>query len=246
MRDADLQDFLKINAGFVEIVTPEAYLETLGWEVVVYAEAGTTIVRKVDFDIGSIDRNLLTTNKSVEDVVQNCYYHGYVTSSVSSLTSQFDWEAITMASSAQPSTSGNQFMAVATNATYGEGTATLGHPTGNTLRPQQQSAAYGIDHGLTNADTTNQRIDSFYRLPNHTDQQMTGPFESTSGTVTHATMAEIDAYVGFYPNNLAFNPYATQVFAWDPFHGDPFDAFDISGLDEEINEEDWFQWLAED
>ena len=106
IRDPNLlQNFLKINAGFVEMVVPEVYLKTIGWAFVVNAD-GRTSLKKLHSHPGSFDRYMLTTNKSVEDVVQNSYNNGL--GKASSNVDQTEWEAITMASSAQPSTSGNE------------------------------------------------------------------------------------------------------------------------------------------
>ncbi|KAL8815148.1 MAG: hypothetical protein Q9191_008486 [Dirinaria sp. TL-2023a] len=181
IRDRELlQKFLKVNTGFVEMVTPEVYLETLGWTFVVDAEGRTTLYQKLNCNTGRFDQHMLTTNKSVEDVLENSYTNGLGKANAGKANAgeaeQGPLESITMATSSQ--------------------------------------------------------------LPS-TDEPFVGP-QDQHLNISWPSLDELDQYVGLYPHNLAFDPLSLEGYYYDPFAGDEFDAFHVSGM-EDLSGEDWYK-----
>ncbi|KAL9123254.1 MAG: hypothetical protein Q9187_000199 [Circinaria calcarea] len=76
-QDAPLDAFLEINGPFVGIVAPADYLVMLGWEITMDGEGQISLRRCEEIDLASIDYDLLTTNLSVQDIVQHSYEFGY-------------------------------------------------------------------------------------------------------------------------------------------------------------------------
>lgn len=98
---APLPRFLAINAPFVGLVDPHDYLPIHGWELV--DRDGQTILRRT----ASPDRpahgiSMRTTNASVEDVIRNSCYHGYINEDIFGFAAISNGMSLMMATSAQP------------------------------------------------------------------------------------------------------------------------------------------------
>ena len=74
---APLDNFLAINGPFIGIVAAEDYLVMLGWEIGTDEEGQINLRRGQEIDLASIDYDLLTTNLSVQDIIQHSYKWGY-------------------------------------------------------------------------------------------------------------------------------------------------------------------------
>ena len=101
--NAPLDHFLSINAGFVGIVVPASYLDMLGWEISADVDGQILLRREFEVDTNSLDSHLLTTNKSVDDVIHNSYRNGYIVGGPSVPAVVGHAATLTMATSAQPS-----------------------------------------------------------------------------------------------------------------------------------------------
>lgn len=70
-----LETFLNLNASYIGILEPSLYLETMGWELTV-DENNQYTMAKVSHE--TVNESDISTNLSVNDVVNHCYDTGYV------------------------------------------------------------------------------------------------------------------------------------------------------------------------
>ena len=89
-----LEKFLAISAPYIGIVPSAAYFTTLGWEVVVKEEGGAVVRRNPDVKLASCNQ---ATNYSVDDIIDNCYRHGFVSGERSDIALSNVEPAMTMA-----------------------------------------------------------------------------------------------------------------------------------------------------
>ncbi|KAI9824678.1 MAG: hypothetical protein M1819_000831 [Sarea resinae] len=75
---APLDMFLALNGPYIGIVKPSDYLSTLGWEIATDENGNRAIVRHTKPDASSFSTQLLTTNLSVQDIIQHSYENGYI------------------------------------------------------------------------------------------------------------------------------------------------------------------------
>lgn len=98
---APLPRFLAINAPFIGVVDPDDYLRIRGWDIV--ERDGQTILRRAARPDGATNgSSMLTTNASVEDVIRNSYYHGYINGGDLGFATLSSGMSLIMATSAQP------------------------------------------------------------------------------------------------------------------------------------------------
>lgn len=98
---APLPAFLAINAPFIGIIDPDDYLRIHGWELI--DREGQTILRRTARPDGAAyEGSMLTTNASVEDVILNSYYHGYINEGDFGFAPLSSGMSLIMATSAQP------------------------------------------------------------------------------------------------------------------------------------------------
>lgn len=98
---APLPPFLAINAPFVGVIHPDDYLRVHGWELI--GRDGQTILRRAARPDGAVyGTSMLTTNASVEDVVRNSYYHGFINEDNFAFAAPSGGMSLIMATSAQP------------------------------------------------------------------------------------------------------------------------------------------------
>lgn len=100
-KKAPLPPFLAINAPFIGVVDPDDYLRIHGWELI--DRNGQTILRRTTCPDGAAyGSSMLTTNASVEDVIRNSYYHGYINEGDLDFGTISSGMSLIMAASAQP------------------------------------------------------------------------------------------------------------------------------------------------
>lgn len=98
---APLPPFLAINAPFVGIIDPDDYLRIHGWELI--DRDGQTILRRAARPDGAVyGISMLTTNASVDDVIRNSFYHGYINDDNFGFAAHSGGMSLIMATSAQP------------------------------------------------------------------------------------------------------------------------------------------------
>lgn len=98
---APLSPFLAINAPFVGVVDPDHYLRIHGWEII-DRDGQTILLRAARPDGAASGSSMLTTNASVEDVIRNCCYHGYINENILGFGTLSSGMSLIMATSAQP------------------------------------------------------------------------------------------------------------------------------------------------
>ena len=96
-----LENFLDANAPLIGVIAPDEYLETMGFAILDNSEGGKDLVKTGDPTFEDID---LTTNLSVEDIVEHCYRCGLCLRLEA--TAPHKEAAMTMSFAAQPSSLG--------------------------------------------------------------------------------------------------------------------------------------------
>lgn len=137
---APLSAFLAINAPFVGVIDPDNYLRIHGWEII--DRNSQTILRRADCSNSAVyGISTFTTNASVEDVIRNSCYHGYINEDNLDFASLSGGMSLIMAASAQPV--GYSLFEGLPIFNTGD-TASTNEEAGNTA----SSGAFGID-GIT-------------------------------------------------------------------------------------------------
>ena len=77
-KKAPLDGFLDITGPLIGIVPSQDYFSVLGWQMASGINNEIILVRDRNFDIKTIDQELLITNLSVQDLVVACRHYGYV------------------------------------------------------------------------------------------------------------------------------------------------------------------------
>ena len=249
--DAILPEFLEINAPLMRMVEPDRYLVGLGWELSIDAEAKLMLHREDGFDEASISSDLITTNVSVADVLENSYQHGYITRHGHADIAHSNGQVMIMASSAQPAmpaTDGGDSMAsIYDNNDHGK----MEHELTDSIIGSVSNANLGDHHtGVMDATenaSANVFVDMSSTFGSPDTQLLNNAGNTLNGTSTNALDSAsngmdfglVDAHVGNYPYNLAFDPAnGDSTYTFDPFQGNTFDAFNMSNVDE-FNMEDW-------
>lgn len=73
--NVSLDSFLNLNSGYIGILEPSLYLQAMGWELTVDEEQQYTMARVSHTTTNETD---VSTNYSVNDIVNRCYETGYV------------------------------------------------------------------------------------------------------------------------------------------------------------------------
>ncbi|KAL8721433.1 MAG: hypothetical protein Q9181_007703, partial [Wetmoreana brouardii] len=207
---APLDTFLLLVAEFVGIIEPQNYLALMGWEVSVDAFGTVSLVKN---DTGGIDSNMLSTNVSVEDIITYAGQQGYAGMTSSIVARHSDQANMVMAASAQPLAPQSS-----------QGTASSTHQANNATTVPASSLSSGTmpvtsSHPVQNVAATGPQINT---APN------AGQAVTASGTSTTTASNANDAANPFaFDSILDWDPEA-DVLTFDPYDGDPFDAFDIS------------------
>ncbi len=249
--DALLPEFLSINAPLLRIIEPERYLMALGWNLTLDAEAQMVLRREPNFDAASIGTDLLTTNVSVAEVIENCYQHDYIARDSNVVNPSSNGQVMIMASSAQPATPANMTGANVAPATD--------HNDHSSLHQQKNDDSIGYINdigiadenvGVTDGDA-NTSASVFMDMSSTFGTSDTQLSEDGANVVnnTQATMFNnapadidfnmVDGHIGTYPHNLAFDPLSTNDgYMFDPFQGHGFDSFNLSSVNQ-LTMDDW-------
>jgi len=249
--DALLPEFLSINAPLLRIIEPERYLMALGWNLTLDAEAQMVLRREPSFDAASIGTDLLTTNVSVAEVIENCYQHDYIARDSNVVNPSSNGQVMIMASSAQPATPANMTGANVAPATD--------HNDHSSLHQQKNDDSIGYINdigiadenvGVTDGDA-NTSASVFMDMSSTFGTSDTQLSEDGANVVnnTQATMFNnapadidfnmVDGHIGTYPHNLAFDPLSTNDgYMFDPFQGHGFDSFNLSSVNQ-LTMDDW-------
>jgi len=78
MGEVNLESFLRETTPLIVVIPAEDYLATMGWLLAKDVSGQWNLIRTQQGAITLAD-NFLTTNLSVEDIVEHCYTIGYVT-----------------------------------------------------------------------------------------------------------------------------------------------------------------------
>lgn len=258
--DAALPEFLEINSTFIKVISAEDYLATLGWQLVGDAEGNLNLLREAGFQTASLGSDMLTTNLSVADVVENSYKHGYFTRNELNDNSRDQGPAMIMASVAQTAAP------IAVNGDPASWNET--HDNNSSL--EQQMHDFDIEHADTSTVATfdlgvadkeqgssTQVFHDISTVHDSSASQATSDMvDSPEGTPTGIVngpaptsnnAAPVDAnfdvvseHVGGFPHNLAFDYNSgDDVPFYNPFYGNLFDPFEISDINN-TSMSDWF------
>lgn len=250
--DALLPEFLSINAPLLRIIEPERYLMALGWNLTLDAEAQMVLRREPGFDAASVGTDLLTTNVSVAEVIENCYEHGYIARDSDIVNPNSNGQVMIMASSMQPATTPAKITGanVAPATVHDDRSSLHQHKNDENVGYISDTDVIDENMGVTDGDANTSAsvfIDMSSTFGTSNTQLSEGAanvVNDTQATTFNNAPADIDFYmvgghVGTYPHNLAFDPLSTNDgYMFDPFQGHDFDSFNLSSVDD-LTMDDW-------
>lgn len=244
-KNASLDTFLAISAPFVDIVQPTNYLAIMGFQLTIVNNQAT-LSQQPNYSINTINHRLLTTTRSVSDVVDNCCSHGYFTEIRTDAGPSNTQGAMIMATHTQsfpvnvaliPEV---QSLSV-NNEDNGQGAEvnTQGVKTGGhsdsegegSAQPTIQNSVFSTTHAATGLEGSGSNLTQSLAEPNNL-------IDHDLDTIPNLTMAMIDESFGGFPYNQAFDPNATESYVFDPFNGYGFNAVDMNDFDA-FNMDDW-------
>lgn len=245
--NAPLDIFLAINCGFIGIIAPAAYLKLLGWEIGVDDDGQTILRREFEVDPTSLDRRLVTTNISVDDVVRNSQQNGFFVGEGFSIPAHNYEAAMTMATSAQQAAGSmvavtdapNDRIATENNGVCDNFNGSSAHnPTdmSNLAVPsvpqllQPDNFAYAVVAGNSGSSSNEEvhgpiRADSV-QLAAHLPicDPLANAAMDLSSVSLQGSAFHLDSQ---WPHNMEFDPDSPS-FIFDPFKGNHFDVFNMS------------------
>ena len=246
-KDASLDAFLNISAPFVDIVQPGTYLAVMGYQLTIVNNQAT-LSQQPNYNINTVDRRLLTTTRSVSDVVDNCYSHGYFTEIRTDAGPSSSQGAMIMATNTQSfpvhvDLTPEELSLSADNEANGQNgnVSTQSENTGEIIGGDGQGSAQSVIQNSVFG--TNLAATGFESSGSDMAQSLAEPDNGTDPNLDvfpDLTMAMIDESFGDFPYNQAFNPNATDSYVFDPFNAYEFNAVDMNDLDE-FNMDDWVQ-----
>lgn len=249
--DALLPEFLSINGPLLRIIEPELYLMALGWNLTLDAEAQMVLRREPSFDSASVGNDLLITNVSVAEVIENCYEHGYIVRDSDIVKPNSNGQVMIMASSVQPTKPVKISGANVAPATdYNDRSSLHQHKNDDNIGYINDTGIVEEDMGVTDGDVNNSAsvfIDmssAFGTSDTQLSQDGANAVNDTQATMFNNAPADIDFYmvdghVGTYPHNFAFDPLSSNDgYMFDPFQGHGFDSFNLSSVDQ-LTMDDW-------
>ena len=247
---APLDQFLKIVCPPMNMIEPTQYFVTMGWEMTI-AEDGQAFVHRNE---KPIDARYFLLFHSVNDVICQSYFSGYFTGSLPAHLLPIEEPAMSMATTAQPTSSDTNPLPVLAD-THDDNADSTNHIDADGLENDDgvlaiPALAQGVTaeaepaystHEVTQevTDVTEDAEDSSLKAQNPFGMFLV---DTTAAPTTNFT--EGDAF-GFqnahyeldseYPHNEEFNPDKPATVSFDPFMGNQFDAFDVSDWDEFVD-----------
>lgn len=221
--NAPLDSFLAINAPHLGVIPPAEYFKMLGWKFSTNENNETALTRETTATI--VNRDLLTTNPSVGDIVQHCYTCGYVAGD-GDMLAVGDGSTMTMATTAQPTEfSSDQLLAPRADGTdhaSASGPATLQTTDAGNVAP-----AAVTEEGAVGRDFEEKLVESMLKdLDEKTEKVgVTDHAAQLGNNILGQVLLESGDE---FPFNSQFDPHNSVDLHYDPFMGDPFNPFDMS------------------
>lgn len=219
---APLDTFLALICPYIGMVGRDEYLAVMGW-FVEEEDGQKKMKRRFIPETRLFSEKILTTNLSAEQVVNHCYEAGYVQSQGSNIISGRSEEA-TLTMAAQPPSlplfvdrhsSGEletyPAQSYTSNADFSESSSNLNTLDHHALRAQQQQLA---EMNRARATTNEHRANAV----------------SAGASLMQAVNA-IDQSGSQYPFNDQFDPYNSNTVLFDPYVGEPDQAFSMRAAD---------------
>ena len=200
--NAPLDEYLMVVTVYLKMIAPGEYLEQMGWEVAVSVEGkvGLSRVRDVTFE-----RDVLACNVSVEDVIEHCYNAGYIAVGGSNVVEPRDQPVLSMTTSLQ-----------SLDAQWTE---------------NQYFTDSAKDHGFIIPGVMNRLGDSTHGSGHQTSVGASaGSFQPAPGfAINNATATQTSTFSGPVVGAMRGTPSELLHYSFNPFQGDAFDAFNMSG-----------------
>ncbi|KAI4206768.1 MAG: hypothetical protein LQ348_000836 [Seirophora lacunosa] len=221
-QNAPLDTFLMHVANFLGIVEPQKYLAVMGWEISVDGIGTMSLVKKHAMEI---DSNILSTNLSVEDIINFAFQQGFAGAMDPMIATPSNKPVMAMAAAAQPLSAklleknGND------DEVQSKGTAAKGRAQGSS-EIKKKGATAGTQQLTSHLPSTQNTAATINPAP---AASVSVPIATASVSVPIA--ATPNTYYSTEPlhinNILEFDPDA-GLSIWDPLDGDTWDTFDIS------------------
>ncbi|KAI9873489.1 MAG: hypothetical protein M1830_000346 [Pleopsidium flavum] len=228
---APLDSFLTINAPYIGIVPPAEYLDMLGWKFFTDGNNQTTLTRNAQADTTTFDQDLLTTNLSVNDIIQHSYDSGYISADGGMITVGNE-STMTMATTAQPTISPNENQPQTVHAPSQESdgtdttTALASAVPDNTDLENTTSAVVMAEESAEKDFERNLCWAMAKDLNNGgKKEEVTDHAALLGNNVLGQVLLESGDK---FPFNSQFDPEDSTNLHYDPFLGNPFNPFDMS------------------
>ncbi|MCJ1367716.1 hypothetical protein MMC16_006850 [Acarospora aff. strigata] len=235
-KNARLDSFLLINAPYIGIIPPTEYLDIMGWKFSTDKNNQTTLTRNADTDSTTFDQDLLTTNLSVEDIIQHCYDVEYI-SADGDMVAVNNGSTMTMATTAQPTVSSVQVVPQAIVASAQQSAPNMSSdsaPAGSANTEDENTAATAIaEEDTVEKEFEKQLLENMLKGMEDEDEkeEVTNHAAQLGNDVLGQVLLESGDE---FPFNSQFDPEDSTDLHYDPFMGDPFNPFDMS---EYLNED---------
>lgn len=215
--NARLDSFLAINAPYIGVLPPAEYFKMLGWTFSTNEDNEIVLTR--DSTVTVLNQELVTTNLSVEDIVQHCYTCGYIAGD-GNMIAAGDGSSMIMATTAQPTGSSSDEPV----APGGDGTtqeAVQNTDSGNA------APAAGEGEEAAARDFEKELVEDMLKDLNKDVKKAV--VTDHAAQLGNDVLGKVLLKSGDeFPYNSQFDPDNSTDLHYDPFMGDPFNPFDMS------------------
>lgn len=221
--NARLDSFLAINAPYIGVLPPAEYFKMLGWKFSTNGNYETILTRESTVTL--INQGHVTTNFSVEDIVQHCYACGYIAGE-GSMIAAGDGSTMTMATTAQPTESSSDEPVVPSG--DGPTQASAIHPnTSQNTVPGNIAPVAGGGEEAAERDFEKELVESM--LKDLDTDAKKAKVTDHAAQLGNNVLGQVLLNSGDeFPFNSQFDPEDSTDLHYDPFKGDPFNPFDMS------------------
>ena len=241
--NAPLDQFLEIICPHMTIIEPTQYFVTMGWEITV-AENGESFLHRNEKPIDAIH---FLSYHSVNDVICESYFAGYFTGDLPSRLLPINEPAMSMATTAQPTSSDTNQLPVLAETHDDNADSTIHLDNDGLENDDGVLAMPAVAEGITaEAEPTystgevTQEVTNLTEDPEQSSLNAPNPFglflvdtsagqtaNYSGGSAVEFQNAHYDLE-GEYPFNEEFDPDKPASVSFDPFMGNQFDAFEVS------------------
>ena len=248
--NAPLDQFLEIICPHMDIIEPTQYFVIMGWEITT-AEDGESFMHRNE---KPIDARYFDVFYGVNDVICESYFSGYFTGSLHARLLPENKQAMSMATTAQPTSSDTNPLPVLAETHDDNADSTIRLDTNGLENDDGVLAVPALAEGVTaeaeptySTDEVTQEVTNVTEDAEDSSPKAPNPFSlisfnATAGQTAYTSKGDAVEFQnahyeleGEYPFNEEFDPDKPATVSFDPFMGNQFDAFDVSDWNEYVD-----------